>query len=143
MLYKNIFAFLFILISASVNAATLAAESDLRKFADKVMELAGKGDVVAAFDTMRPYVALSDSEFQSTALASKSQRDQIAPRFGKSIGYEFISSKKVGDSLIRLTYIEKTEKTAVPWFFYFYKTNAGWSLNAYLWSGQINSLFEQ
>ncbi len=142
MLSRKISVFLLLLASFGANAATLASEADLRKFSDKVMDAAGKGDIVAAFDLMKPYVVIGESEFQSTALSSKSQRDQISSRFGKSIGYEFVSSKKVGESLIRLLYIEKTEKTAVPWAFYFYKTSAGWTLNSYAWSGQINQIFD-
>lgn len=125
-----------------VFAETLPSEADIRKLADKIMESAGKGDILGAFNVMKPYVVISDSELQSAALNSKSQRDQFEARFGKSIGYEFIAQKKEGASLIRLTYIEKTEKNAMPWFFYFYKTPSGWSLNSFVWNDKVPLLFQ-
>ena len=71
---------------------------------------------------MVPYTVLPSVEMQSIILQSKAQRDQYGSRYGKSIGYELISEDKAGESLVRLVYIEKTEKHALPWTFYFYNS---------------------
>jgi hypothetical protein len=123
-------------------ADTLKSESELRLFADRVMGTLEKGGTMAAFAAMKPYTIIPGSEFDSIALASKSQREQFGARFGKTVGFEFIGQKKLGESLIRLTYIEKTEKHAFPWRFYFYKTPSGWALNSFLWNDQMPQLFQ-
>ena len=114
----------------------------MRQLADKVMALAGKGDLPAAFQLMKPYVAIPESEFEGMSLQSKSQRDQFGFRYGKSVGHEFIGEKKVGQSLLRLTYIEKTDKHAMPWMFMFYRTPEGWTLNGFVWHDKVQQLFE-
>jgi hypothetical protein len=122
-------------------AATLKTEEDLRPFVDSVMKNVGSGDLQSAFKTMQPFVVISENEFQSAALASKTQREQFGNRFGKTIGTEFIAQQKVGDSLIRIVFIEKTEKHALPWYFYFYKSQNGWVLNTFNWNDQMPALF--
>lgn len=128
-------------LSSSVFADTLKADTDLKPLAEIVMTKVAKGNLSAAFDAMKPYVVISEAEFQSAALNSKAQRDQFGIRYGKTVGYEFIGQKKIGESLIRLTYMEKTEKHALPWMFYFYRTPSGWMLNSFSWNDQIPQLF--
>jgi len=140
------FRFLVVLIftSSFIGAAwagTLKAEAELRPLADRIMGNLVNGGIPAAFTTMKPYVVLHESEFQSSALASQSQREQFGARYGKTVGFEFIGQKKLGESLVRLTYIEKTEKHALPWLFYFYRTPGGWVLNSFIWNDQMPQLF--
>jgi hypothetical protein len=124
-------------------ADTLKTEPELRPFGDKIMAALVKGGISAAFAGMKPYVLIPNSEFESLSLASKAQRDQFGARYGKTIGFEFIGQKKVGDSLVRLTYIEKTEKHVLPWIFFFYRTPTGWALNSFVWNDQMTQLFYQ
>jgi hypothetical protein len=130
-------------ISGMSVAETLKAEADLRSLTDRIMGDLVKSGTTAAFETMRPYVLIPESEFQSMSLASKAQRDQFGARYGKTIGFEFIGQRKLGESLVRLTYVEKTEKHALPWMFYFYKTPTGWALNSFLWNDQMPQLFNR
>jgi hypothetical protein len=124
-------------------ADTLKSEQDAKQLSEKVMAQAAKGDIASAFSVMKPYVVTHESEFQSIALQSKSQRDQFGVRYGKSIGYEFVSEKKAGDSVLRLIYVEKTAKHALPWIFFYYKTSSGWVLNSFAWNDQIQNAFLQ
>lgn len=122
-------------------ADTLKDEEEVRQLADRIMARAAEGNIVGAFDVMKPYIIIPESELQSGALQSQSQRDLFAARYGKSIGYELIEEKKLGQSLLRLHYIEKTAKHALPWTFYFYRSPAGWVLNSFDWSDQIQGAF--
>ena len=129
------------LVSSFAQAGTLKREDDLRPFVDSVMKNVASGDLQSAFETMRPFIVISENELQSAALASKTQREQFGNRYGKTIGTEFIAQQKVGDSLVRIIYIEKTEKHALPWYFYFYKSQMGWVLNTFNWNDQMPALF--
>jgi hypothetical protein len=129
-------------LGASVaRADTLKSEADLRPFADKVMAALVASGIKGAFAVMGPYVVIPQTELQSAMLTSQAQRDQYGARFGKTTGFEYLGQKKVGQSLVRLTYIEKTEKHAMPWHFTFYRTNSGWVLNSFLWNDQVSQLF--
>jgi len=125
----------------AASAQSLKTEADVRAAADKVMATLASGGVKAAFATMKPYIIVPAAEFDAVVLQSQAQRDQVGTRFGKAVGTEFISQKKVGESLIKLTYIEKTEKHALPWEFYFYKTPNGWVLNSFRWNDNLPGLF--
>ena len=129
------------LSSAIATADTLQSETELREFSDSVMEEVGSGDLDAAFALMKRFTIVPAAEFDVVALNTRAQRDQIGARFGASAGYEFISESRVGQSLLRLTYIEKTEKHALPWIFYFYRSPDGWVLNSFIWHDQFPNLF--
>ncbi|HQP91682.1 MAG TPA: hypothetical protein PLU24_03310, partial [Candidatus Omnitrophota bacterium] len=59
-----------------------------------------------------------------------------------SIGYELIDVKKAGTCFLKLRYIEKAERNAYFWTFYFYRTkNSGWVLNAFYWNVDSAQIF--
>ena len=124
----------------TAQAATLQSDADIRTFADRVMAKVAKGDLPGAFADMKPYTIIPPTEFDAAALQSKSQRDLVGTRFGATIGYEFIGEKRSGQSLLKLTYIEKTERHALPWLFYFYRTPNGWVLNSFFWNDRMTDL---
>ena len=127
--------------SLQANAHTLKSEADVRLHTDKIMARVAKGDLSGAFDVMKPYVVITEAELQGAALQSKAQREQYSNRYGKPIGYELFKEKRVGESLIRFIYGEKTEKHVLPWMLVYYKTSSGWVLNSFMWNDQIGFLF--
>ncbi len=141
---KALLAFfaVFLLSASAVFAETVADEDAAKELTDRIMASVGEGDLGAAFNRMKLYIPLSPLEIDDVALKSKSLRAQYGERYGKSEGFEFIDSKRVGGSLLRLRYIEKTENHALPWVFYFYKTQKGWILNSFDWNDIYKSLFE-
>jgi len=142
MIRKIALYFALLFVSASAMADTLKSEQEAKLLTEKIMAQVAKADLASAFALMKPYVVISDSEFQGSLLQSKSQRDQFGSRYGKPLGYEFIAEKKAGESILRLTYIEKTAKHALPWAFVFYKTPTGWVLNSYYWNDNIQNAFQ-
>ena len=122
-------------------AATLKSEVEIRAFADRIMTKVAAGDLTGAFADMKPYVIVPATEFDAMASSSKLQRDQYGARYGAPTGYEFIAQKKIGDSLVRLIYIEKTERHALPWTFIFYRGSKGWVLNSFYWNDRLPELF--
>lgn len=129
------------MLTISANAETLKNEAATKGLCERIMKKVSKSDLEGVFDLMKPYAVISEEELQSISLQSKTQREQLADRLGKSIGYEFINSKKVGQSLMMYQYIEKTEKHALNWNFYFYRTKDGWVLNSFNWNDHIPNLF--
>lgn len=121
---------------------TFKDEKAIRTFTDTFMDIIGKGDLKEAYDFIKPYVSMNSVDVDSAAEESRQHRQKSAMRYGPSKGYQFISEKKVGDSLYRLLYIEKAERQAVPWVFYFYKDEKEWRLDEFDWTDRISVLFE-
>lgn len=128
--------------AATVHADTLKSEADARQLADKVMAAAGQGRTDDAYAVMTPYALTDVNTLDRARVSARTSRMQLEQVIGNSVGYEFIRSEKVGASLLKLTYIEKAEKQALPWQFIFYKTPAGWALSAFSNSDDVDVLFE-
>lgn len=128
--------------AGTASAEVLADEAALRAFGDKVMQQVAKGEHAKALDMLRPYSLQPADEFKATAEASQASRAQHALRYGKPIGYAFVSQRKVADSVLRLLYMEKTEKHALPWAFIFYKTPKGWMLSSFGWNDRLPQFFD-
>ena len=132
-------------LTASFNAAadTLKSEAEVRQLTDKVMAAAGKGNTDDAYAAMTPYALADVNVLDRSRVSTRNSRMQLEQFIGTSVGYEFIRSEKVGESLLKLVYIEKAEKQAIPWQFIFYKNGAGWALSAFSNSDNINTLFSR
>lgn len=127
----------------TAQADTLKSETEVRALADKVMAQAGAGRTDDAYGALSPYALVDIRTLEAARSSARSSRMAIEARLGSSVGYEFIRAEKLGDSLIKLSYIEKTERQAVPWQFIFYKTPAGWGLASLANGAAIDSLFDR
>jgi len=132
-----------IVCTVQARADTLKSESEIRPLADKVMAQAGAGRTDDAYGTMSPYSLIDIRALEVARSHARSSRMAVEAQVGNSVGYEFIRSEKVGDSLIKLTYIEKTERQAIPWQFIFYKSPAGWGISAFSNGDNVDALFER
>ncbi len=125
---------------AAANA--LKSELEVEAFTGRVMQAVGRGDLGAAYTAMKVYSALPPEEVDA---GLKATRDQHTPefiaRYGKTIGADYIGKKKLGTTLLRMTYVERGANHPLAWTFYFYLTNAGWVLSQFGWSDQSASLF--
>ncbi len=51
--------------------------------------------------------------------------------FGAAIGFEAAGEKKIGGSILLLTYVVKYERSAIVWELDFYKPKGGWNLHKF------------
>jgi hypothetical protein len=142
MFKKLSFIILLTLVASNARADVFVSENDLKPFTDKIIEMVAKGEIKKAINTTKPYATISEAEIQAAIQNSETQRIQLAERYGTPIGFEFIGQKKVGQSLIRIIYLEKLEKQAIIWAFYFYKAKSGWVINSFVWDDQINLIYQ-
>ena len=110
-------------------ADTLKTEDDLRPFTDQIMGSLSKADTATTLRKMRPYMTISDSEFEALVAEAVSTRDRYRREAGKQLGFDFFSQKQMGDSMTRLTYGESAKQLRLTWVFFFSKTADGWVLN--------------
>jgi len=133
----------FVLVTISVQAATLDSREAARKLTDQVMAKVASGDFNAGLNLMKPYLIIPESEFNVMLEQTKLQLPAIQGRFGKTVGSEFISEKMVGKSLMKIVQIQKFEKHIMRWRFIFYNPGGGWVLNTFNFDDKIHFLFEE
>ena len=89
-----------------------------------------------------------DKLFAGTSIASKPQavallKNQTATvrsLYGKVLGYERVSSRTFGDSVVRLLYIMKYEVHPIVFEFYFYRVSREWILVKVQFNDQFSLL---
>ncbi len=104
------------------------------------MTALSKGQVSDAFNTIfKQYWYEKDQAVsQAAKLGSQYEGFQtgLEQQFGKRIpgAYEFVGTRRLGKSMIRLVYIQKYEKAVYPVGFSFYKARDEWKLNGSPWA---------
>jgi hypothetical protein len=138
---KLIFIILSIFLSVNANAAELKSKDDIRNFTQSVMAQVAKGKMQEGLKLMKPYLIIPESEFNVMAEQLKMQEPAMKQRFGNTIGVEFVKEEEVGNSLLRIIYIQKFEKHIMRWRFYFYKPRDSWVLNTFFSDDKLQLMF--
>jgi hypothetical protein len=133
----------FLLMPMAAFGADLKDLSEARTLLDGAMASVAKDDVRGAFSKLKPYwLGIPDAEIEVMIGKLADQRRLIAPRFGKSLGTQFVSQKAVADTAAYFLYIEKYEKHLVRWHFYFYRPKDRWQFNSVNFDDRIQGLFD-
>ena len=130
--------------SVAPTAMVLKSEDEVVLLSERVMKAVARGELDAVYGALKNYATLPAVEIDAGLQQSKQQRAApvFAERFGATLGYEFIDKKKKGQSMLRLRYIEKTERQPLPWTFHFYLTPHGWVLSEFGWGAQAAALYD-
>ena len=137
---KSALALSFLMTSHAMGASLISAD-DVRNFADGVMGSIAADNLGGTFKQIREYALVSEAEISAMEAQINVQFPRFIGLYGKPSGFEFIDMKTAGSSLLEIVYIAKYEKHAMPWRFYFYKTNNGWMLNTFRFDSDILRLF--
>ena len=143
----QVFAFMALMLSlatlpADAQTEALKSEADVQAFTQRVMTTVASGDLGQAYAALKYYSVLPPGDVDAGMQASIAQRNaQFLERYGKTVGYDLISRKKLGKSMLRFVYIEKTEKQPLPWVFHFYLADKGWVLSEFGWDGNPAALY--
>ena len=97
----------------------------------------------AAFNDLRSVWLFSPGELDALLSTTVNQRTTVAERFGESLAYAFVRQETLAGSLLRLTYVELTERHALRWVFLFYKPGDTWTLNSVMWDDDVDALFKE
>jgi len=134
--------YLLILVFINLSATSLTSKEDVQNYTKNVIEHISKGEISKGFDLMAEITNIPLVEFKSIRNRYKLQLPIIKERFGKSIGYEYIKTSSIGNSLMKITYIQKFQKHMMVWNFYFYKPEKEWRLNAFYTVDKIEMVFD-
>lgn len=77
------------------------------------------GELEAGLRLIQPYLIVPTQEFETLLGQAKLQQPITAQRFGNHQGTEFIREERTGESLLRITHIQKHERHPTRWVFLF------------------------
>lgn len=132
---------LFICTLCAQAGEALPGPKEARAFGDQVMAKVAAGQLDAAIAEMKRYSIVPEAEIDAGLGQFKLQLPAIALRYGSIVGSEFVREDKVGESLLRITYLQRFDRHAMKWYFFFYRGSNGWVLNTFRFDDNILSLF--
>jgi hypothetical protein len=140
---KSIVALLILSPANAFAQQQVASSTDaLRKVLDQSMGSLSKGQIKEGYSTLSLYSSLPSADMQVALEDILNQQPGIQRRFGRRLGYQLLRSEGMGDNLIRWTYLERFEKSAITWNFIGYRGKTGWMISGVTWSGDLERLFE-
>jgi hypothetical protein len=135
---KRISLFVLLLVLTLAHAGEKSAESP-RDRAERFLARIGSGEVGGAYDDIFAGSPVVTAKPQALD-AVKRQTEAALPIYGKALGFELHKEKKFGDSLVRLTYIQKLEQHPVVWQFWFYRPKGSWYVDNVSFNDQYQFL---
>lgn len=140
---KLIGLLLLTIISTQSYAATFASIDEAEKKLAQAMGHMDKLEVEKGFTTLKSYWPLPGEEIDSVIYQTKQQLPMIKERFGQPLGSEKACVQSIGDSWVRVTYLQKFEKHTLLWKAEFYKPKNEWVLNTFAFHDRWQTLFVQ
>lgn len=140
-----------ILIFISFLTSAIAAEGQplrdllaIRSFSNEIMAGIAAKEISLDAERLIPYWArLKPEHIREKVAAIREEELRRRHLFGNTLGWEFIGVQQVGESVVRLSYIEKLERAPMLWRFYFYKAEGAWSLQGVLLDDELSYIFRE
>lgn len=108
-----------------------------------IMSVVGNGDFDGAVKLIETAaVEFPELEFISFQQKSVKFRAILNQTHGDTIGAEFVRRMTLGDSWVRIVYLEKLEKYSLVWIFDFYRPKNEWLLRNFTFSDELGNWFE-
>jgi hypothetical protein len=128
-------------MAATANAGELT-EKETKFLADQAMWLFHSEKFSEAYKIFLPYWPVEESTVQKVIQETRDQWPTVTNTFGKSVGFEHITTQRAGKSLIKHLYIQKFSYHAIRWQFVFYKPNEKWLVNSVSFDDKVGALLE-
>jgi hypothetical protein len=108
------------------------ATSEAREFASDLIALLKDGKHDAFFAALRPgFAELNDEQFQTMRNDVLTTRQEFAKKYGSGREFEYGRESAISPSLVRVTFVEKFERSAVVYNFMMYNSPAGWRVHGF------------
>ena len=121
--------------------ATLRNPEEAKELAEKVLARAVVGDMDGVATVVKPYWPFPEDELEALVAQTTQQRNLLANRLGKSLGFTLVRREVAAETFLRLVYVERFENTGLRWMFTFYKVKDVWKFNGFAWDEEIAKLF--
>lgn len=141
---KTAFAIiLFVIFSANAFALDegFLGVREMQEYCERILSHLQGGDVDSAFELIKSQWLFDPTEIDSVWEQTANQLSGLQDRFGDSFAVSEVGNERVGELLIRFTYVIKYERHVIRWLFVFYKPRTKWILNSFKWDDSIDELF--
>lgn len=128
--------------SGALAAGGLKSEVETLALSNRMMDTAMKQPPDAVFSQLKPHWPLDAAEIDGMASTAKMQWQMVETRFGKPLGYELVSTQRIGGSFIRYVYLQKFENHALRWVFAYYRPKETWLANSFKFDDQLEYLYD-
>ncbi len=109
--------------------------------ADSVIKYFKNQDFDKTFELMEKYWPLPEYQVFEFKMETIEEFDNLKGTFGKIIGVELLDDEQFKDFLIKKTYLIKYENHLIRVFLIYYKNDAGWRFNQFMWDINVDDLF--
>lgn len=139
--YVGLCSVLLLTTMGLAEGATLRNPEEAKELTEKVLSRVIVGDLDGIATIVKPYWPFPEEELETLVAQTAQQRNQLARRLGKSLGFTLVRREVVADTFLRLVYVERCENTGLRWMFTFYKVRDVWKFNGFAWDEEIAKLF--
>jgi hypothetical protein len=139
---KTLFIYFFLAGIPAVLAAALQTEDQVQEISDQFMAEVEFGNYEEGFLLLKDHWPLSEADFEALVAQTNEQMAMVGATFGAETGSEQVRSEAVGESLLRLTYLQKFENHAIRWQLTFYRPDGYWLVNQVSWDDDLEALFQ-
>ena len=126
----------------SESAAPLVSQADVQQLCEQFLNDMVAGRYEAAFHALRPYFPVSEAKFDHLKTETRRQLELAEEQFGTPIGWALGRSDLLGETALRLRYLQKFENDVIYWDLVFYKPREAWVLNGLGFDDDIPGLFK-
>jgi len=133
--------FLSLFISLPVLASTIKNSEKVDQLSNQFMQLVKQGKVNQAYKTLSPYISIGETKFLEVGNKAATYITRVQAKIGNPLAVNEISSKKIGNDLIRKLYLLKYSTATLVWELTFYQPVNGWLLIGVNYSTNIDALF--
>lgn len=142
-MYRFLLAiFLPLVVTLTSAQTTLPDLPAVRAFSDETMRGIASEAISISSERLIPLWARIRPEFvRERVEILQAEERRIRGLFGKPLGFEFIGERRLGESLVRLTYVERLERAPVLWHMYFYRAKDKWELQSISYDEELGVLF--
>jgi len=134
-------ALVAMLFAPFAHAGGVQSEKEAIMLAESAMKKIVADDVEGATELLRPHASIDWGELNAlTKHVAETYRTRPAG-FGDPLGYAYATRESVGDSVLRVTFIEKFKRKPLLWEFYFYKPEQNWLLLGFTFNASEARMF--
>lgn len=117
----------------------LAEAKEPKEFTDKFFKMVQSGKIPEAYDQLFIGSQIPAQKPQAVDML-KRQTTSGLPMYGKILGVELIREEKIGESIVRLVYVLRSEMAPTVWEFYFYRPKLDWFLANIIFNDEFKLL---
>lgn len=114
----------------------------INKVCDSFMQYFIKGKISEAIQLVKNNSVIDEDKLDTLQVTIQQQLEYISPSYGKAIGYELVTEKKIRDILCKRFYILSFENYYLKFEFMLYKRAKVWTITTFSFNEDVDDLLK-